>query len=451
MVSADNLNFDCLELIVSYLAGRDLYSVTHVSRSFLAAALPLLYRSLTFHLGNGKRYPKVMTAFDTVKLHPRLAVHVHHIDIRMVPMAPASTRIHPQFLSSVIQTLERCINLKSLTCTPKDALPSLLTALSNLTSLESIRFNPHLSPEQGKYILSLKKLKSIALDGGSWNVLDLLPKWTLDLSTSLTSLVFSTVQELNEPILRGILQNLPNLQGLHVVACPKIEHVTILQSLVHTPKLEKLSFTAWDTRTVPQDMPPLPCLRQLSIDSNIGVPPAVGDVTDQTPQIWRFMIAQTKTWPCQLSSIVLRISDRITLPTSLVKGLLDGHAATLNSITLINCEIDTPSLKSLAQRCARLEKLAAKVPIRDIEVFADALSHSQSLRMIYDITETHVTHGAPFLATSNVRTLGEIITPLVTVMSYGRTWSFDKSKPWRCDVRLEKRKNPNPSYWFLPR
>lgn len=98
MVSADNLNFDCLELIVSYLAGRDLYSVTHVSRSFLAAALPLLYRSLTFHLGNGKRYPKVrlqlpyylsaltvsrnrqvMTAFDTVKLHPRLAVHVHHI------------------------------------------------------------------------------------------------------------------------------------------------------------------------------------------------------------------------------------------------------------------------------------------------------------------------------------------------------------------------------------
>ena len=96
MVSADNLNFDCLELIVSYLAGPDLYSFTHVSRSFLAAALPLLYRNLNFHLGNGKRYPKasagllvvifcayplskVMTAFDTVKRHPRLALHVHHI------------------------------------------------------------------------------------------------------------------------------------------------------------------------------------------------------------------------------------------------------------------------------------------------------------------------------------------------------------------------------------
>ena len=56
---------------------------------------------------------------------------------------------------------------------------------------------------------------------------------------------FQTVQELNEPILKSILQNLPNLQGLHVVACPKIEHVTILQSLSHTPRIESLSFTAW--------------------------------------------------------------------------------------------------------------------------------------------------------------------------------------------------------------
>ena len=67
-----------------------------------------------------------------------------------------------------------------------------------------------------------------------------------DVSTQpLTPSRIQTVQELNEPILRGILQNLPNLQGLHVVACPKIEHVTILESLVHTPSLESLSFTAW--------------------------------------------------------------------------------------------------------------------------------------------------------------------------------------------------------------
>ncbi|KAI0089386.1 hypothetical protein BDY19DRAFT_942170 [Irpex rosettiformis] len=423
MVSADNLNFDCLELIVSYLAGPDLYSVTHVSRSFLTAALPLLYRTLSFNLGNGKRYPKVMSAFDTVKLHPGLAVHVHHIDIRMVPMVPMSIKMYPQFLSSLIQTLERCVNLKSLTCTPKDALPPLLAALDSLTSLEKIRINAHLTADQGNSLLSLKKLKSISLDGASWNVVDILPQWTLNLNTLLTCLTFSTVQELNEPVLRSILQNLPNLRGLHVVACPKIEHVTILQSLVHTPRLESLSFTAWDTRTIPHDMSPLPHLRHLAIDSNMGSPPVGDDGFDRSPQIWHFMLAKTRAWSCPLSSIMLKISDKITIPSSLVNELLDGHAGTLTSITLISCEFDMVSLRSVALRCTDLEKFAVRVPTRDIDVFADSLSYSHSLRLLHDVTETHVTHGAPFLNTSNVRILMELISSLTKVISYGRTWT----------------------------
>ena len=57
MGSADNLNLDCLELICAYLAGNDLVAASLVSRSFLAAVLPRLYRTIAFHLGNGKRYP----------------------------------------------------------------------------------------------------------------------------------------------------------------------------------------------------------------------------------------------------------------------------------------------------------------------------------------------------------------------------------------------------------
>jgi hypothetical protein len=60
-----------------------------------------------------------------------------------------------------------------------------------------------------------------------------------------SSWLAQTVQELNEPILKGMLQHLTHLQSLHVVACPKIEHVTLLQCLIHTPALESLSFTAW--------------------------------------------------------------------------------------------------------------------------------------------------------------------------------------------------------------
>lgn len=59
MVSADNLNLDCLELIFAYLTGNDLPSVTLVSKSFFAGVVPFLYRSLVYHLGNAKRRPAV--------------------------------------------------------------------------------------------------------------------------------------------------------------------------------------------------------------------------------------------------------------------------------------------------------------------------------------------------------------------------------------------------------
>lgn len=59
MVSADNLNLDCLEIIFAYLYGNDLVSVSLVSRSFLAGVIPRLYRSLVFTLNQAKRYPAV--------------------------------------------------------------------------------------------------------------------------------------------------------------------------------------------------------------------------------------------------------------------------------------------------------------------------------------------------------------------------------------------------------
>lgn len=59
MVSADNLNHDVLHLIFAFLNENDIFSVSQVSRSFLAAVIPRLYRRLYFRLGQAKKYPKV--------------------------------------------------------------------------------------------------------------------------------------------------------------------------------------------------------------------------------------------------------------------------------------------------------------------------------------------------------------------------------------------------------
>lgn len=56
MVSADNLNLDVLELIFAHLSSiDDLASVALVSRSFLAAVIPKLYRKLSYGLHQSKR------------------------------------------------------------------------------------------------------------------------------------------------------------------------------------------------------------------------------------------------------------------------------------------------------------------------------------------------------------------------------------------------------------
>jgi len=59
MVTADNLNFDVLTLVLSFLGNYDLVSACLVSQSFRASATPLLYRKVSFRLDQMKKWPKV--------------------------------------------------------------------------------------------------------------------------------------------------------------------------------------------------------------------------------------------------------------------------------------------------------------------------------------------------------------------------------------------------------
>lgn len=57
MVSADNLNRDVLELVFAHMNADDLCYVTLVSRSFLAAAAPRLYRTLFIRRKQAIQFP----------------------------------------------------------------------------------------------------------------------------------------------------------------------------------------------------------------------------------------------------------------------------------------------------------------------------------------------------------------------------------------------------------
>ncbi len=59
MVSADNLNQDVLELIMTFLPNTGLAGIALVSRSFYAAIIPKLYRVISFRASHATRFPRV--------------------------------------------------------------------------------------------------------------------------------------------------------------------------------------------------------------------------------------------------------------------------------------------------------------------------------------------------------------------------------------------------------
>jgi hypothetical protein len=51
------------------------------------------------------------------------------------------------------------------------------------------------------------------------------------------------INDFREDVLKDTLRSLPNLRGLHVIGCSKLDHLVVLGHLIHTPLLESLSMT----------------------------------------------------------------------------------------------------------------------------------------------------------------------------------------------------------------
>lgn len=161
-----------------------------------------------------------------------------------------------------------CSNLAGFFCSP-NILPSFLLTLTAKDRLKDLRINASLTTEQSELLIRLKGLRSILLDRASWCIMNLLPMWMGSLSSTLTHLTVTvspsldctvrylsdvTIQmssELNGVVLESTLSQLPNLLGLSILSCSKIDHSTVLKLVSHTPRLESLAFTTWVSRPCP--------------------------------------------------------------------------------------------------------------------------------------------------------------------------------------------------------
>lgn len=444
MVSVDSLNLDVLELIFAYLSEKDLLPTALVNHSFFAGVVPRLYRTLVFLLHHSKRYPKVQTPFSAILAHPQLAVHVRKIDVRTTPLL--NGHVHTNFVRDCGRAILICPNLESFVYTPT-SLASFLPVLQNKTRLKELRVDGKLTTDQAEMLLKLNRLRKLVIDFGSWNVLDLLPRWVEVNQKTLTSLTLYMSTELNEGVLESALSCLPGLRGLHVVGCPKVNHSTVLRLVSHTPLLESLAVTIPEnTSSLEFPTHPLLLLRHLALDTRSG------PTSDSSTSPLSSILALLKSSASPLSSFSIKAAElKSPASHSFIKQLLDNHARTLKKLSFLDCTVEFDSISKICKACIHLEQLNLSLPIKDIISFAAAISPSESLRTIVDI-DSHISHGPrPSLTKDSARYMMWVAPALSKVVSDRRIWTGHRGVNRRLYVSFERQSVQRTStHWFLP-
>ncbi|KAF8957516.1 hypothetical protein BDZ97DRAFT_1845991 [Flammula alnicola] len=448
MVSADNLNLDVLELIFGFLSGNDLPSVALVSRSFLAGVIPRLYNTIAYRLRQAKGYSvqETMSPFAALIAHPHLGVHVRNIEIRSVPTV--KLRVHPVFARECRDALRLCRNLKTFKCTVPGVLAMFLPSLQDKPRLESVRIHANLTTDQAQMLLKMNKLQSLSVEFATWNVVDLLPSWTQSLVKSLTSVCLYMINELHEGVLEGMLSHLPNLLGLHVVGCPKVDHVVVLQQISHTPLLQSLSLTTSES-TRPLYMPPpsLRHLRHLAFDTRYTMQPS------PSPAILASVLSHLKTSAPALLSFAIRLPERkVVVGDPFIAQLIELFGFSLRRLAFLDCGVSQESIAEICKSCVHLERLDVAIPMKELLFFIKNLEYSQTLHTIVDV-DNHVDHGIQkSLDSGDVTLMLAGCRSLRKIVTNHRIWTGrmedDNS---RITVNLERRfSHTYGSLWFMP-
>ncbi|KAF9484083.1 hypothetical protein BDN70DRAFT_903847 [Pholiota conissans] len=446
MVSADNLNLDVLELIFCFLSGNDLPSVALVSKSFLTGVIPRLYSTISYRTRQAKGYAtkETMSPFAAIIAHSHLAIHVRNIEIRSVPML--KSRLHPIFVRECKEALQLCKNLNTFKCTVPSVLAVFLPSLQDKQRLENLRIHANLTTDQSQMLQNLIKLQSLAVEFATWNVVDMLPKWTSSISETLSSLTLYMINELHESVLEGILIQLPNLIGLHVVGCPKVDHIVLLRQASKTPLLQSLSLTTSEnTYELTFPPPSLRHLRHLAFDTRYTLQPS------PSPAILASVLAHLKTSAPSLLSFAIKLPERkVVIGEPFVAQLVELFGFSLERLAFLNCSVSMESVAEVCNKCPHLERLDIAIPMQEVSGFIKSIALSQSLRMIVDV-DNHVDHGIrKTLSPDNVTKMFARCRSLRKIVTNHRIWR-GRVVDTNVEVDIERRfSHVFGSLWFNP-
>lgn len=105
----------------------------------------------------------------------------HKVGIWAIPA------VKSEFTGQFAEAIKLCKNLKSFTSMTSTFC--FLPYLEDKTDLSELRVVANLSDEQATRLIDFSAIQSLSLFWGSWNVMNMLPRWSRSIQRTLTSLV----------------------------------------------------------------------------------------------------------------------------------------------------------------------------------------------------------------------------------------------------------------------
>ncbi|KZV60190.1 hypothetical protein PENSPDRAFT_360743 [Peniophora sp. CONT] len=486
MVSADNLHYDVLTIIFGYLPLPDLASVSAVSRSFQSSAEPWLYRTLPFTHAQAKRYALAGTSstsstspFTVMLSAPHRSSYVRTIDLRVIPNERRRIGVFDaRFMADTLAAVEKAVNLTAFTCTIARAVPAFLSPLWAKSRLTYLRINAALPSEAPMGLLKITTLKVLVLEEPTYFVLNALPRWAEKMKNTLLHLTITGSKELNTEVLSQSVKHLSHLLGLHLSACPLIDHADIFALAPQLPHLQSLSTTL---SAQPPRVPPVDTFSSLQhlaleIHARSSPPTNYGQLPNyavHNPHPLSGVLPLISG--SRLRSLSLKSSSSDTLDTPTLHTLLAAHGPTLRVLRLHGLNLSMAHLYEVAARAPNLTKLYCVMKEKEIHQLGGALSGCENLKMIVDVGAGETSpgsgsgiHGAgpvpvpgaghhagrrPGLTTEPVKTLMQDVQSLRKVVCENRVWTAAEGSKGEKKVKFERQKRTpsrGMSGWFMP-
>ncbi|EPQ50827.1 hypothetical protein GLOTRDRAFT_49961 [Gloeophyllum trabeum ATCC 11539] len=365
-----------------------------VNSTFRDLAVSQLYESVHIYPWHNEAKTRVVQLFTTLRDNADLARYVQKLGeftprhycvlIKDFPKALSTDKLETTW-STCTHGLKNCVNLRHCTWTRDGSLDNaIFEALLHCHKLKELEINGHHDGQYDPEVLCrFTRLNKITLIMPSWLVIAQLPRWIRETGPALQylSIICKASPLVTDSLLEILAPNLPHLEHLSLLGCPKVTHSGILAVLsanrgtMRGLGLEGLS----------------PNLDVAKFASSHQALSTLSGLSSLTMTVQRPLNTWTENVLNLLREVPLELfqvyspggEDVSVLPDDFCFSLVSTHGPRLKRFSVHRMRVTLNAVDNICSRCPKLEQLFIVMRRSEMQLLAPVLAKARKLRSVH--------------------------------------------------------------------